>query len=236
MISIIIPTLNEEKYLPNILADLRAQTYKDIEIIVVDSYSEDKTLWAAKKHGCEIYFCTNRRGPAAARNEGAKHAKKDFLLFLDADVRILDEKFLEKLVKKVKDEDIKFATFFMKPDSNRKIDRLVQIIVNWIVKIFRHLEPFSPGFGLFAAKDLHEKIGGFREDLAIAEDHNYAKRAAKCVEFHVIADLKIVYSVRRLEKEGRAKIYCEYIIWSLYRLFFGEVKKEIFRYEYGAYP
>jgi glycosyltransferase involved in cell wall biosynthesis len=235
MLSIIIPTLNEEKYLPSLLQDLKAQTNKDIEIIVADSYSQDSTSQIAKKYGARIILCSKGKGPAGARNEGARIAKGEYLLFLDADVRIQDSKFIYKLMKKVECEKIKIATFFMTPNSNRKIDHLVQRMVNWIVKFFRKTEPLSPGFGLFVAKEVHDRIGGFREDLAIAEDHNYAKRATKYVELIVIEDLQIVYSVRRLEKEGRLRIYFEYFIWSLYRILFGEVKKEIFKYEYGAY-
>ena len=54
MISIIIPTWNEEECLPKLLECIKKQSYKDYEIIVADANSKDKTVTIAKKHGCKI--------------------------------------------------------------------------------------------------------------------------------------------------------------------------------------
>ena len=84
MLSIIIPAYNEEKYLPRLLRCIKEQTYKDYEIIIADANSTDKTRQIAKKYGCKI-----AKGglPAVGRNNGAKIAKGDILLFLDADAK-----------------------------------------------------------------------------------------------------------------------------------------------------
>ncbi len=76
MISIIIPTLNEEKYLPKLLRSIKEQDFKEeLEIIVADANSEDKTREIAKKFSCKI---VEGGLPAKARNEGAKIAKGRF--------------------------------------------------------------------------------------------------------------------------------------------------------------
>ena len=92
MISIIIPAYNEEKYLPKLLECIKKQTYKGYEIIVADAGSKDRTGQIAKKYGCKV---VKGGMPAVGRNNGAKVAKGNILLFLDADVQI-NRDFIKK--------------------------------------------------------------------------------------------------------------------------------------------
>src|SRR3989338_1163009 len=82
-VSIIIPTLNEEEYLPKLLESIRQQRFKDLEIIVADAGSTDKTKEIAERYGCKI---VPGGLPARGRNEGARVAGGELLVFLDADV------------------------------------------------------------------------------------------------------------------------------------------------------
>jgi len=92
MLSIIIPTLNEEKFLPHLLISLKEQTFKDFEIIVADNNSTDATRSIALKSGAKM---VEGGLPARGRNNGAKVARGEWLLFLDADV-ILPPGFFRK--------------------------------------------------------------------------------------------------------------------------------------------
>ena len=85
MISIVIPAYNEERYLPILLDCIKKQTYKNHEIIVADANSTDSTRQIAKKYGCKV---VKGGMPGIGRNNGAKAAKGEMLLFLDADSRI----------------------------------------------------------------------------------------------------------------------------------------------------
>ena len=76
MLSIIIPTLNEEKYLPKLLDSIVKQSYKDYEIIIADNNSKDKTRSIARSYGCRL---TKGGMPAVARNNGAKIARGKLL-------------------------------------------------------------------------------------------------------------------------------------------------------------
>ncbi len=105
MLSIILPTYNEEKYLPNLLKSIKKQSYKDYEIIIADS-SKDKTKLIAKKFKCKV---VNGGYPPIARNNGAKISKHD-LLFLDADVIFKNQNFLKKFLKKIKQNNLDIAT------------------------------------------------------------------------------------------------------------------------------
>lgn len=79
MLSIIIPTLNEEKYLPLLLEAIRKQDFDgDLETIIADAGSEDQTLEIAKTFGCRV---APGGLPAKGRNEGAKIAQGDTFLF-----------------------------------------------------------------------------------------------------------------------------------------------------------
>ncbi|MFZ2025201.1 MAG: glycosyltransferase [Microgenomates group bacterium] len=83
-VSVIITTRNEEINLGACLESIRQQKYKDIEMIVVDNASTDNTKQLAKQHGALVYD----KGPerSAQRNFGARNAKSEYLLFLDADM------------------------------------------------------------------------------------------------------------------------------------------------------
>lgn len=81
-ISIIIPTYNEEEFLPDLLKSIKRQDFKDLEVIIADANSTDKTVEIAKSYMCKV---VPGGLPAVGRNNGAKVAKGEILLFLDAD-------------------------------------------------------------------------------------------------------------------------------------------------------
>ncbi len=93
-VSIIIPAKNEEKYLPRLLESIKKQTTQPYEIIVADAGSTDRTVEVAKKYGAKVI----KGGiPQVGRNNGAKQAKTDIIVFLDADVILPDSNVLKAL-------------------------------------------------------------------------------------------------------------------------------------------
>ena len=93
--SIIIPTLNEEKYIGGILKDLSVQSYKDFEVIVVDSSINNHTVNIAESFNVKIL--KSSRGTSVQRNLGARIAQGKYLIFIDADIRLFDSNFLKKV-------------------------------------------------------------------------------------------------------------------------------------------
>ena len=87
ILSIIIPTYNEEEYLPVLLESIKKQSFKDYEIIVADANSTDRTREIAESYGCIV---VDGGLPAAGRNNGAKVATGEYLLFLDSDLELTD--------------------------------------------------------------------------------------------------------------------------------------------------
>ena len=85
MISVIIPVKNGERELERCLAALGHSHYTDYECIVVNDGSTDGSAAVGARHGCRVVECASR-GPAAARNLGAREARGEILFFIDADV------------------------------------------------------------------------------------------------------------------------------------------------------
>ena len=225
MLSIIIPTLNEEKCLSILLSEIKKQNFNDYEIIVADAGSVDKTVEIAKFFGCKI---TKGGLPAKGRNEGAKIARGELLLFMDADNIYLPEKFLENLISEFKKRNLGVASFPIYPNGNG-FDKLAYGIYNLLVKLTQKFLPHATN-ALLVKREINEKIGGFDEEIKIGEDHDYARRAAKYGKFGFIETEPVLTSTRRFERDGRFKTYLKYILAGIWMLFFGPIKSDIFKY------
>ena len=86
LVSIIITTKNEESNIENCLKSVKFQSYKNIEIILVDNFSGDKTRKIAKKYTNKIFLKGKERSDQ--RNYGIKKSRGEFILYLDADMII----------------------------------------------------------------------------------------------------------------------------------------------------
>ena len=229
MLSIIIPTLNEEKYLLFLLESLRKQNFKNYEVIIADANSTDKTLEVARKYNCKII---GGGYVARGRNEGAKVAKGNLFLFLDADIILSSPYFLEKLLREFEKRKLDVASFPIYPLG--KINKIAYGIYNFWVKISQHFLPHATE-AVLVRREMHEKIGGFDEMVKIAEDHDYARRAGKTGKFGFIEAPPLLTSPRRFERDGMLKTYLIYILSGIYILIFGPVKSNIFKYKFDIY-
>jgi glycosyltransferase involved in cell wall biosynthesis len=227
MLSIIIPTLNEEKYLPLLLKELKKQNFADdFEIIIADANSTDKTVEIAKSFGCKVVLGGL---PSKGRNEGAKIAKGDIFLFMDADNIYLPKNFLKNLLEEFEKRKLDVASFPIYPAGNA-FDKIIYKIYNWFVRSTQRFSAYATN-SILVRKSIHQKIGGFDEKIKIAEDHFYVKTARKFGKFGFIETVQpILTSARRFEKDGRLKTYLKYLLAGIYMLFFGPIKKDIFKY------
>ena len=105
MFSVIIPTLNEENNIKGVVKQFSSIKSKyNIEIIVSDSGSTDQTVDIARKY-CDkvVSYLGNNCNISKARNYGAKHAKNEVFIFLDADILIDDiNNFFEIIINTIK--------------------------------------------------------------------------------------------------------------------------------------
>ena len=205
--SIIIPTYNEENYLPILLDSIKQQDFDDYEVIVADANSVDRTREIAEEYGCKV---VDGGLPAVGRNNGAKVATGDILIFLDSDLQ-LTEDYLAKVLYEFKMEKLGIAITQMIPMSNKIEDKLFHDFANYFMISVEKIKPHGAGcYGIIAKRELHEKCGGYDESLTFGEDTDYIERLAKKEPFRVLRNAKIGVSTRRLEEEGITTLVQQY--------------------------
>ncbi|HBP00088.1 MAG: putative glycosyltransferase [Candidatus Uhrbacteria bacterium GW2011_GWF2_41_16] len=230
MLSIVIPTKNEETFLPILLASIRGQTRQPQEIIVADAHSDDHTCDIARSFGCRI---VEGGMPGPGRNRGAEAAHGDFVLFLDADVQLRDRFFLQHAMEEIQSRELDFATCDVIPLSHRPVDRLFHGFYNKYSRLTFPLRAHAPGFCIFARKHMHEQMRGFDETVVFCEDHDYAQRCRQFGSFGYLNHTKIYVSIRRFDRDGRLAIAVKYTLGELHLMALGPVRHQYFHYEFG---
>jgi glycosyltransferase involved in cell wall biosynthesis len=232
-LSIVIPTLNEEKYLIHLINTIKKQDYNDYEIIVSDGNSDDNTVKIAKDNNCKVVI-SKKRHPSHQRNQGAKIAKGELILFLDADTR-LPSMFLKNTVRELESRQLLGGGFYIKI-KNKKIKYLIlSKILNTTFKVSQRILPSNIGIAIIVQKNIHNEIGGFDETIFIGEDYDYTKRVFKKGKFRMINSSFIQYSPRRLENEGFYTVIFKWFKAALYFLFIGPIRKKIVKYDFGKH-
>jgi glycosyltransferase involved in cell wall biosynthesis len=233
MLSIIIPSLNEEKYLPLLFESIKKQNFFDYEIILADAGSTDKTLEIAKQYNCKVI----KGGlPAKGRNEGAKIAKGDLLFFCDADV-VLPEGFFEKSLAEFAERKLELASFCIVPLPKTKLSGfLLNIFYNQPIVLLESALPHA-ATGIFFKKELFDKSGGFDEDIKLSEDHYLVRRTIKLFKskFGIIRSTEIFVSDRRFKQDGWLSVGIRYFLCELHLIFLGPVRSDIFKYKFNHY-
>jgi glycosyltransferase involved in cell wall biosynthesis len=233
LVSIIIPTYNEEKYLPQLLKSITRQEYSPYEIIVSDNRSKDMTRQIAESYGARI---VSGGRPARGRNNGALAAKGGILLFLDSDV-VLSKGFLESAVKEFQKKRLTIAVAGIKAKSRKMSERMLFRTADLFIKAVKSFRPYGAGCcGIMVRANTHKKIKGFNEKYTLGEDTDYIERAAKRGKFNVL-DAVIYVSPRRLRKEGQlysAMKYTACTVYDFIGLDPGEKQKRI-PYQFGHY-
>src|SRR3990167_7735865 len=111
LISIVIPTFNEQKTIGECLKSLKNQTYKPIEITVVDDGSSDSTRNIVEDSQNIKLLTQGHKGPGQARNLGVANAKGEILVFVDADMTF-DKNFIKQLEHFLKMKWLKIGIIF----------------------------------------------------------------------------------------------------------------------------
>jgi glycosyltransferase involved in cell wall biosynthesis len=232
-ISIIIPTLNEGKYLPRLLDSIGKQDFEDFEIIVSDAHSSDDTARTARSFGARVVVGGL---PGVGRNRGASRAHGELLFFLDADVK-LPRDFLRKAYEEMQERFLDLATCEMRPLSNLLLDQVLHRTVNVIIKMGQYTKyPHAPGFCILISRRLFQRIGGFDESLRLSEDHDIVVRASRLRPLRVLNSTFFWIDVRRLRKEGRLSYGAKVLYAEIHRFFGGKIVDDsIIKYEFGDF-
>ena len=234
-LSIIIPTLNEERALPTLLNDLSHLNLPNYEIIIADSGSTDRTrplVTARARRNRRLRIVSAGTGAATARNAGAKIARGHTLFFLDADQRVTPT-FMRRALAEFNTRALDIACFYPRPIPPTLWSRLFWWTCNNL--LFRPGQYITPsgstGAGLIIRRALHERINGFNETIHVIHDHDYVRRASKIGKFRMITSVKSTFNMRRFDEEGRFLLCAKYILLTLFHLF--HIKQTPFPYEFG---
>lgn len=194
LVSIIIPTKNSENTIDDCLASVRKQSYRNVEVIVVDNYSRDKTLDIARKYGARVYLKGPERG--AQVNFGVSTAKGQYAYRVDSDF-VLEPNVVEEAVQSCEkrgydaivihntsDPTVSFWARVRKMERDSYVNDEVNVAARfWKKKVFQSIGGFDINIVAGDDYDLHNrlvrsgcKIGRIRaQETHIGEPRNMAE-------------------------------------------------------------
>ena len=222
MITIIIPAHNEQMYLGATLREVRRQNYPCFEVFVVANGCTDETPQVANGR-CDRLIVMSHKSLGVARNLGARMAKGELLVFLDADT------ILEPLALRVIAEQFSKAhaagTVKGRPDGEAFVYRLTYAIKNFLHRSALHCG--SSGV-IICWKEHFLRVGGFDERLEVRENSELIWRLKQFGAYKYIADVTAVTSMRRYEQCGSGKMFRLWVkLW--FQTHFGDLHRS--RYE-----
>jgi glycosyltransferase involved in cell wall biosynthesis len=198
MISVVVPTWNEEKMLDKCLASLKKQ---DVEIIVVDGHSTDGTIKIAEKYADKILF-DNKKGLSAARNLGANNASYDIIAFTDGDT-IVSKNWAQAISEGFSDRRLVGLGGVVKPLDGSWWDR---VVYKWNADLWYR---FSTQFGFHQLtgnncayrKGVFDRMQ-FNESLNFLEDTDFSLRVSKLGKVDIDKKIVVYSSTRRFKQKG----------------------------------
>ena len=202
LVSVIIPAYNSESTIQATLDSVRAQSYTQLEIIVIDDGSQDSTVEivasVAKLDARIRWFSYSNAGPAIARNRGIEKATGDFLSFMDADDLWTTDKIEAQLaqLKKCPEAGLAYSFVnwidgsdeFLRPGSHVKANgyALEQLLVGNFI---------DNGSNVLIRRDVISAVGKFNPQLPPSEDWDMWLRIAALYQFACIPKVQVLYRV-----------------------------------------
>jgi len=211
-ISIIIPTLNEEQYIVDLLEYLKKdQSYPLVtEILVVDGHSDDRTRVLASGTGARV-ISSAVRNRAVQLNIGAAKATGTILYFLHADT--FPPREFAKSIRLAVVSGCLCGCFRLKFNWDHWFLAANSWFTRFNFRVFRYGDQ-----SLFVDRDAFFRVGGFKEELKLFEDQDLVVRLERVGSFVVLPDY-VVTSARKYRRNGPYRLqlvyYCLYLLFTL---------------------
>jgi glycosyltransferase involved in cell wall biosynthesis len=205
-LSVIIPAFNEERFLPETLAHLRAAEREAaeehgarVEIIVVDNASNDRTAEVAREWGATV-VSVPEHNIARVRNAGALAAAGDVFVFVDADT-LVPETVLSRIVLAMKDPDCLGGAVDTDYRPARRLIRVYLHLWRWI----GILTGMAQGATQFCRRDAFSALNGYDERMYMGEDVDFYWRLGRLARsrghrVRLLREIQVVPSCRRFDQ------------------------------------
>jgi glycosyltransferase involved in cell wall biosynthesis len=209
-ISIIIPTYFEEKWIGRLLQSISTQVAAPLEVIVADAQSTDKTREIARSYGAIV---VEGGSCPEGRNRGAKIARGEYLLFIDADSFLPESTTLLEAYVQFQKTGADIASSFYRSDKpmglkfEKMVPNLVFTGINAVKKIQSILKKISFEWGIFmfVKRSAYIHVGGFNEEYKVGEDTKFFTDVLKLGYKYALLDIPVVTSGRRYEQKKNVK-------------------------------
>ncbi len=216
-ISVIVPTLNEEKLIASTLKNVR-KFVPEAEVIVADGGSRDNTVEIARRYA-KVHKADGNVG--LARNTGAKISEGDILVFLDADTTITRQ-FIDEILKTFNDPDIVGAGGLIVPQGINQFEEIVFYFFNLLVMTsFLVGRPRIAGTCVAYKRKPFLEVGGFDVNMTASEDLELCKKISKKGKIAFLRHVVVRTSGRRLKQLGLFKLISDWSSITL-RYFLGK--------------
>ncbi|MGD0802558.1 MAG: glycosyltransferase [Candidatus Bathyarchaeia archaeon] len=219
MITVVVPTYNEEKNIERCLRALAMQSIPrdSYEIIVVDGNSKDQTREIASKYA-DLVIQQSSSGVGGARNDGVIVARGDIIATTDADC-LPDENWLLTILEDFSDDEIVAVTGYLDPMIPKDMQRFKAGTYHYAFKVANGLRKAGSlvgyhhlcGANTAFRRDVFLEVKGYR-DLAYSDDIELAKRLKLHGKMAMDDKIQVDYSIRRIQKLGIAKY-----TWMIFR-------------------
>ena len=210
MISVIVPTLNEEKLLAGMLQQFTPPIVSKygLELVVSDGGSSDGTISIARRHAHVVV--ENSEGAkqtiSLGRNMGARAARGDVFVFLNADTLVKDvDRFFRRILEEIAKEGVVAVTASVEvyPGERKMSDRLYHGFYNWLFSLMNQV-----GMGMgrgechVMKREIFQRVGGYAAAIAAGEDYDLFRRLESLGRIRFLKDVVVYESPRRYRKYG----------------------------------
>jgi len=188
LITIIIPSKDEELYIGHLLAELRQQGVGKTRIIIADC-STDSTREVIKDNSAGLNVEVIQGGPVSlAKNRAARLATTPYLLFIDADVRFFDSAVITNAVNTITRYDLDLIGLRARCYDGDLRAQIGFTLFNLVNGVLKYRAPFAVGAFFLTRRDRFWEFGGFAERLSTSEDYflsrQYSPKKFRLLKYH----------------------------------------------------